>query len=83
MTAADHPRRRYEIRVSGAIGETLVRAFAGMRAARLEPGALLRIEVAREDWDAGDITAQLRARGHFVRSVRRCEPFCPKDDRDR
>ena len=79
MSAEVQGPRWYEIRVAGALGEALVRAFTGMRATRLEPGSLLRIEVPREDWDAADLTVLLGERGHAVRSVRRCGPFLPRD----
>ena len=79
MSAEVQGPRWYEIRVAGALGEALVRAFTGMRATRLEPGSLLRIEEPREGWDAADITALLRERGHSVRSVRRCASFRPGD----
>jgi hypothetical protein len=73
--SADRPgAHSYEIRVAGAVGEGLLHAFTGMRAAHVRPCALLRIEVPGDDQDAADLIALLRERGHSVTSIRRCGP---------
>jgi hypothetical protein len=74
MSAERRHPIRYEIRIAGALSEGLAQALTGMRAAQVRPSALLRIEVRRDNWDAADIVARLRERGHVVTSIRRCRP---------